>query len=235
MYYSERTAADWRAFWQRIARELGARGVAAPEHLSMPGDLLSHWAAPELVLSQTCAKPFRDSLRGKVQVVGAFDFGLEGCAPGHYRSALVARRGDGRDLEALVAEGRLAINGLCSQSGAVVLRRLGADLKEARVTGAHWHSLCAVASGKADLAAIDAQTWRLAVHHEEVALQVEVLDWTKPTPGLPLITALGQPVAPIREALDAAISTLPRDLAARLGIIGWVPLDEAVYADGSAF
>ncbi|MEO0914797.1 MAG: PhnD/SsuA/transferrin family substrate-binding protein [Pseudomonadota bacterium] len=235
MYLSGQSRGDWAALWSLARDALRAMEIDAPEALGEPDDLSAHWRAPDLLLSQTCAKPYRDGLRGRVQLLGAFDFGLEACPPGYYRSALVARAEDRRSLDPLLTSGRIAINGRDSQSGSVVLQRLDADLRGALVTGAHLRSIEAVAAGRADLAAIDANTWRHALRHEAPARGLRVCGWTKPTPGLPLITAPGQPADSIRAALGHAVAAMPGDLAARLGIVGWVALPEALYADGSAF
>ncbi|QHQ37123.1 PhnD/SsuA/transferrin family substrate-binding protein [Algicella marina] len=235
MYVTERTAADWRMLWALIAGELAAADVAVPSLIEPPFELMPHWTAPELVLSQTCSKPYRDSLVGRVRILGAFDFGLEGCPAGYYRSAIVVRGGETRTLAALIDGGRVAINGADSQSGAVALQRLGSDLAGVLVTGAHLASIDAVAAGGADVAAIDAQTWRLAQRDHDAAGSLRVLHWTKPTPGLPLICAAGQPVERIAGAVARAVSAMSPGLSARLALRGFVRLPEALYNDPSIF
>lgn len=82
----------------RVTRDLlRARGIGAPEALTViDSDLLSLWQRPDLLLSQACGHPFWHCLRGRVALVGSPNFGLEACAPGHYRSALVVRRDEPR-------------------------------------------------------------------------------------------------------------------------------------------
>ncbi len=57
------------------------------------------------------------------------------------------------------------------------------------LTGSHRNSIRAVASGEAQLAAIDAQSWWLALAHEPAADEVRMAGRSVDVPGLPLITA----------------------------------------------
>jgi ABC-type phosphate/phosphonate transport system substrate-binding protein len=86
----------------------------------------------------------------------------------------------------------------------------------------------AVASGTADLAAIDAQTWRLLLRHGAADPALEIAR-TQPTPGLPLITAMAHQPAPIRSALGAALDALPPAVLSALDLRGFVRIDAADY------
>ena len=88
-------------FWAAVRDGLRRRGVAAPEALSRDVGLMEVWTDPALVLGQTCGLPLVRELRGRVALVGAADYGLEGCRPGWYRSAVVVRADDPRERLAL--------------------------------------------------------------------------------------------------------------------------------------
>lgn len=233
-----RTAND--RLWAAIRDHLRGGGVAAPEQLSRGADLDAEWTDAGLVLGQTCGLPLVTSLAGRVVVLGAADMGLPGCPPGWYRSAVVIRADDrrGDDPRGLAAfrGATLAINGRDSQSGwGSILHHAGPHGGEAlfdavRVTGAHLSSIEAVAAGRADLAAIDAVTWRFALRHRPAAGRLRVLLETDPTPGLPYIAAPGTDAAAVRVALAAGIDSLRTDDRAALGIVALAPLTAADYA-----
>lgn len=220
-------------FWALIREELAARGVDSPETLSQEAEEFFVWEHPDLVLSQTCGLPYRTRLCDSVQLVATPDYGLEGCAPGHYRSALVVRADDPRKSLASFEDARLAYNQSFSQSGfaAPYFHCMAAGFWfETRVqTGGHLRSARAVAQGQADIAAIDAQTWRLIVAHEAFAHLLRVLEWTAPTPALPMITGKGQDSTTIAAALTAAHARLPTPDSAALGLRGYVQIPKDAY------
>jgi ABC-type phosphate/phosphonate transport system substrate-binding protein len=96
-------------------------------------------------------------------------------------------------------------------------------------TGGHRASIKAVAAGQADLAAIDAVTWELALRHEPAAASLRVIDTTKPTPGLPYICALGRDAAPLRAAISAAIDSLDTSVRAALLLRGLQMIPAPAY------
>jgi len=227
----ERSAVD--ALWAAIRDGLHERGVEAPEALDRGNALWSVWLHPDLLLSQTCSLPYRTRLHGRVQLLGALDLTLPGCPAGYYRSHIVARADDPADVAAL-ASGVLALNGFDSQSGwaAAATHVAATGLSFARFlhTGSHRDSARAVAKGKADLACIDAVTWRLVRRHDpDVATRLRIVDSTAPTPGLPLITADARNPEPIRAALTEAHARLTDRVRADLGLAGFVRLDPADY------
>ena len=139
------------AFWGLIRDRLRAAGMQAPAALTRTGDMWGHWTDPALVLSQTCGFPYRARLHGQVTLVGAPDFGVEGCPPGYYCSVFVVRRDDPRRRLAAFDGAVLAYNDPLSQSG------WAAPQNEARLrglrfvtgprTGGHALSARAVAGG----------------------------------------------------------------------------------------
>jgi ABC-type phosphate/phosphonate transport system substrate-binding protein len=98
------------------------------------------------------------------------------------------------------------------------------------ITGGHAASIVSVAHGRADLAAIDAVTWRIALRHLPEAARLRTLALTEPTPGLPLIAARGAEPARYRAAIAAAITELDAPTRAELGIVGFAAFAPAGYA-----
>lgn len=219
-------------FWALIRAELAARGIESPEALSQEAGEFEVWENPEMVLSQTCGMPYRLWLHDKVGLVGTPDYGVEGAPAGYYRSALVVRRREERGL-ADMRGARFAYNQNFSQSGWAAayahLARFGFWFENVVQTGAHLASARAVAEGRADIASLDAVTWRLIERYEPCAAELRVLDWTEPTPGLLLITALKGREGEIYEAVSAAIAALEGEDSAALGLRGIARIPKAAY------
>ncbi len=210
MYDRPETAADHDAFWTAIRDGLRDRGVAAPEALTRGGDMWDQWRSDALVLGQTCGLPYRAHLHGAVALVGTPDYGLEDTPPGYYRSVLVTRAGDGKDIAAY-ADRTLGYNGGTSHSGwaapQIAAAARGFAFARLLATGGHLASARAVAEGRADIAAIDAVTWRGIQRWEGcVATALQVVDRTPSAPGLPYITALGRDAEAIATAIDDALA-----------------------------
>jgi hypothetical protein len=227
MYDLPALRAETDALWAAIRDQIRARGEDAPEMLDRTRTAREVWTDPALVLSQTCGMPWRLGLYHAAQLVGTPDYGLEGCPPGYYCSAIVVRADDPRAKRSDFADGICAFNGPESQSGFAAWE--GFAFAAWHETGAHALSISAVASGAADIAAIDAVTWRLAVAHQPEAAALRVLEWTKTTPGLPFITAQGRKGAVLAEAVTAGIAALDPAARRALGIAGFVQIPSAAY------
>ena len=80
-----------------------------------------------------------------------------------------------------------------------------------------------VAAGGADLAAVDAVSWRYARRFLPEAGRLRVLMLTDPTPGLPYIAAKGADTGPRAAALEAAGGV------EELGLIGFARMDGDDY------
>lgn len=213
MYDRAENRAATDRYWSLIRAALATRGIDAPETLRRSdADLLPHWTDPALLLSQTCGFPYRAKLHGQVHLVGTPDFGIQGCPPGYYRSVLIARAGDPRSALAQFDGATLAYNDAMSQSGWAAPQahatRHGLTLRAGPCTGGHAASLAAIATGQADLAALDAVTWALLCDHDPLAKSVKVIAETDPTPGLPYITAIGRDSGAIFDAVADAITLL---------------------------
>lgn len=227
MYDRWETQAATDRFWAHIRDGLRDRDVAAPEQLTRDADNMAVWTAPDLVLSQTCGRPFRAVLKESVTVVARADFGIESRA-GDYHSVIVARC-----PIPPVASLRVAVNGMDSQSGWAALRdwcsAVGHSIARIDTTGAHVSSARAVVDGISDVAAIDAQTWRLLCRYENWASELNAIARTPPMPGLPYITRAGEDPTPYRLALSDALSRLDQGDRDALGIHSIVPATAEDY------
>ncbi len=193
MYARPELAAENARYWALIREALARRGIETPEEMSNEAPEFDVWLAPDLVFSQTCGMPYRTTLADKVRLIGTPDFGLEGCPPGYYRSAVVVRADDPRERLADFADARFVFNQDCSQSGYgsawQLARKAGFWFSDRRASGGHVLSARDVAQGDADISAIDAHTWRLIQRYDAHAADLRVLTWTDPTPATPYITA----------------------------------------------
>lgn len=228
MYDRAETAKANDRLWSAIRAELGH----GPDHLTRDRDPWDIWTDPGLVLAQTCGLPFRAKLHDKVTLVGTPDYGLPGCAPGHYHSTILARADDSRDLAAL-ATGTMAVNEGLSQSGwAAPLAHLadrGLAPANCLRTGAHRASALAVVEGRADFAALDSVTWALIRRFDDWADNLRPVTTTTPTPGLPLIAARGADAKFLRAMVENAIAALSPEDRDTLHLRGVVHIPAADY------
>lgn len=233
MYERAQLAASHKRLWALIRRELGRHGINSPDTLSQTADEFSVWLNPELVLSQTCGMPYRLWLHNKVKLVGTPDYGLAGCEPGYYRSAIVVRRDDTRQNVSSFRSSTFAFNQPFSQSGYAApywhTQKLGFWFEHKYQSGGHLASALAVAEKQADIASLDAVTWRLIQQHEEFSEKLRVLDWTTPTPGLPLITSLNNSEQLILDVVSDSLSKLHKDDQELLGIKSLVNIPANAY------
>lgn len=220
--------------WALIRDGMRAQGLPAPEALTRgEAAYWPAWQSPDLTLSQTCGYPFRARLHDKVTYIGTPDYGVEGAAPGHYRSVFVVRRDDPRQTLADFDGAAFAYNEALSQSGWAAPQnhaaKLGLRLPPALQSGGHRHSARAVAEGRADIAALDAVTHALLRGDEPAMAHLRVIDRTDPTPGLPLIAGPGAPADRLFDCVAKAIADLPAEDRAALHLNGLVRIPQASY------
>lgn len=233
MYHRPELVGAHNRYWQLIRNGLRDAGIESPEELSQDADEFFVWKHPGLVLSQTCGMPYRMWLHDKVELVGTPDFGITGCPPGFYRSALIVRADDPRTSVSAFRNSSFAYNQTFSQSGYAApfwhMKPLGFWFETRIHTEQHLESAKAVAEARADIASLDAVTWRNIERYEPFVTELRVLEWTTPTPGLPLITALGNDNIVIFEAVKQAIAELEEEDQARLGIRDIVQIPKENY------
>ncbi len=229
MYDHPAIAPGWDALWSAVRASLAAAGFDAPDRLERGRDLEAQWRDPALLLGQSCGLPYRAGLHRHVHLLGAFDFGLPNTNAGYYRSVFVARANDARDWPNGFAQATLAYNDPLSHSGWYAATTAPFRFTVGPRTGSHVASARAVADGEADIAAIDAVTWRLLSRFDPVAGALKVVALSGTAPGLPLITAQPGLVADLRAALREGIAALADPLRADLGLRSFVELPESAY------
>lgn len=229
-----RTATD--ALWAAVRDGIRRAGLEAPQLLCRGDDPMALWTDPRLVLGQTCGLPFVHRLRGRVALLGAPDFGVPGCAPGWYRSAVIVRADDPRGSLSEFEGARFAANERGSQSGWAAMAHHVAALTAnpaffgaIRMTGSHVASATSIAGGDADIAAIDYVSWRLIRRFRPETGGLRVLMLTGPTPGLPYVTALTDHAETLSRVVGAAIAGLDRPFLEALGMRSFARIAEAEY------
>lgn len=226
------------ALWAAIYWGLRDAGIDAPEGVWRPDRPEDLWTHPDLLIGEMCGYQIVNELRGRVEVLGVLDRGVDGCEPGDYRSVLVCRDDDSAVGLEDFRDRTVAVNGHRSQSGYGALVHEVAPLAvdgrffDSEVTtGSHRGSMRAVADGRADVAAIDEVSWRLGLDHEPVVDRLRVVAWTEPTPGVPLVTSWTN--AGLRDRLNDAISTAVADLDVKvrepLHLYGYRPRPTSDY------
>ena len=185
------------ALWTGIARQLPPAGIAdVPVGLTRDRPAGEVWSDPELLFSQCCGADLTGGHASRLRVVATPRYRASGCAEASYASLIVVAQGsDIREIECL--RGRVAaINHPESHSGMNALRaviapfsRGGRFFAAVKVSGAHAASLALVASGAADVAAIDCVTHALLARHRPQALAgTRVLCRTASAPAPPYVT-----------------------------------------------
>jgi ABC-type phosphate/phosphonate transport system substrate-binding protein len=235
MYARPELDAAHARYWQLIREGLNEHQVDSPEHLTTDLAERDTWSDSSLLLGQTCGLPYRRWLHTSVQLVGTPDFGVDGCEPGWYRSAIICRSDNAADSLVDLADGVFAYNSDDSQSGHNALMSLAhqrnVTLTRSLETGGHARSARAVADGRADFASIDAVSWRLMRRYDDATSDLRVVEWTDPTPGLPYIAAPGVNVDALRSSIDGAIQRLLPDDRDALGILGLERIPAQAYLE----
>jgi ABC-type phosphate/phosphonate transport system substrate-binding protein len=233
MYARPELASAHSRLWACISESLRARDIPSPPELSQIAPAFDVWEDPDLILSQTCGMPYRNRLLDKVQLVGSPDYSLTDCPAGYYRSAVVVRADDPGEKLDDYADARLAYSASQSQSGFAALynhvQPMGFWFAHRKVSGGHLASAQMVANGNADIASLDAQTWRLIQRYEPFADSLRVLEYTEPTPGLPLITGQQNDAKAVFAAVSEALKALNPEDKTALDLQGLVHISSEKY------
>ncbi len=227
-------------FWQLIRSELAISGILAPVLLTEDRAPTALWRDPDMVLSQTCGLPYIRGLAGQAVLIGTPDYGIIPAQPGHYFSVIIVSKNSPYQTPyqtlADMQDSTFAFNDVGSQSGVfAILDLLFEQFGEKRffgdclASGSHAASLAMVASGQADIAAIDAVTWRYLCDFNQDTRHVRILTHTRSAPGLPFITGDARHAADIADAVERAIAKLADQDHAQLGICGFWRSEKADY------
>lgn len=239
MYDFPEIREDTDALWTAIANEARARGIdTVPDALMRPEiSLHDHWHDPAILLSHTCGYPVVNELTDTQIILGSFVFRAgDPVRPGWYRSVVVCRAGDPRAASGLAAfnGAPMAANDDRSLSGYV---SLGVALAEAGIgpgslqfTSAHAVSVALVRDGAVDVACIDAHSLALFRAHRPRAVEGLVeIGYGPQIAATPLFTAQPEAVDALRDAVGAAVSSLPQSTRDRLQIDGFVANGREVH------
>ncbi len=216
------------ALWAAIRAAFLELGIKADKALSRDTPPPSLWANPALAFAQTCGLPYVSQLRGKATLIGAPDYGIIPGKPGWYNSAIIVRGDDTRSRLADFAGATFAYNEPSSQSGLFAMMHMvqsgfgsGQFFGDCHLSGAHVFSVHAVMEGRADIAAIDAVTWRYVQKFMPETSSLRVLATTSPSPGLPYITGKIHEAAPLAKAVETALNGLAPAHRQALGLKGF--------------
>jgi len=222
-------------YWALIRSALAKKGIDSPNELSQDAEEFYVWRHPNLVLSQTCGMPYRTWLHKDVHLVGTPDYGLDGCKPGYYKSAIIVRADDSRKSIDEFENAVFAYNQTMSQSGYTAaywhVKPHEFWFKKTCHSGQHLLSARMVANANADITSLDAVSWRNIKKYEAFAKKLRVLDWTEPTPGLPLITSKSINAVDVFDAVETAIHELTVQDQSDLGFVGLVKIPKSKYLD----
>jgi ABC-type phosphate/phosphonate transport system substrate-binding protein len=221
------------AFWILVRDNLRASGIDAPDALDRETRYSTGWGRPDLVLGQICNLPLRAQFLDKVTVIGAADYGIPDCPAGHYNSVFVVHRDAVGDTPRDFADTRFAANSLMSHSGYGAPQAWAKDndsmFRAPILTGSHDRSVMMIADRRADIAAIDAQTWALQQRDMPMTKDLRVVGVTGHSPCMTFITRPHQDPAPYFAAITNAIADLGPDGQESLGLKQIVSLPAADY------
>ena len=243
MYDWPETSEVLDRFWNHISASLRTRGIQAPDCLDRTDDLMSAWLDPELIIGQTCGWPYANLLGENVHLFGCFDHGLRDCKAGEYYSIFIGRDAEDKSLirnkQSLASAESVAVNLLDSQSGFHVfseisgLPALKSIPEEHRVmTGSHLSSIEAVATGKAQIGAVDAVSFEMAGrYYPKWVEKIEILGQSRPRPALPLVTSrsMSQHEDVLVAAITHSISKLNERERETLMIRDFIPKNGSDY------
>ena len=197
MYAWPEVQANLEQFWQLFQEQLASAGYQLPARLDHD-ESEAIWHDTQLGLSQTCGFPLNHILGNSVSILGTPGYSCQYMTDGLYASVVLARKSDNREHLSEFKNSTVAINSMVSQSGYNALRNLLVEQNciaptapnffiKGELSGSHRQSIQAVASGLADVCAIDPVSFALAQQFDPAVESVKVIDCTASTPGLPLI------------------------------------------------
>jgi len=241
-YLFENSAPVFSDLWVFVRSRLAEQGFAGNSSVChLDETALSLARTGQLALGQTCGLVYaRQS--GAFACLGSFITADSAVTAGCYRSLIITNRPMSMDeLRAHAHKLRAAINEPDSYSGRFALySAFNSDFTAPpfvaeMLTGAHAHTLCAVAEGRADIGAIDSLSWHM-MHKcwPEMCARVHVAGYGREMPAPPLVCTAaddtGRLAAIVGTALRAAFdNAYISDRLRSIGILGMTQLEEKAY------
>ncbi len=193
MYDWPEIRAETDLYWDALRDSFADFGFDRPDELFRGDDETSWWDSSSLFFSQTCGYPFSKFPKGQAALLGTPHFNVGGWSGPYYASAiLISKEFSYSDITA-TKEALFAYNGPNSLSGVKCLTPMIGDalswFDRTVLSGAHRSSATMVATGDADICAVDAYCWYLFQTFEpELSNALKVLEWSPQQPALPYIT-----------------------------------------------
>ena len=221
---NESLRSAWQLLFDRFCRQLDER---IDRRLRFDSDD-AVLRDPKLYFGHTCGYPLVTRLQDVLHPFCVPEFDLPGTEGRLYSSFFAVPLNSGIETLEQCRGKVLALNHVDSNSGMNVLRHALASIGAApgffgrvELTGGHADSLRAVAEDRAQLAAIDCVSFRLAADEQPGLEQaVRIIGRSEATCGLPLVAPLTRYSDERREtwigALNEALAYLPRESADRL-------------------
>jgi ABC-type phosphate/phosphonate transport system substrate-binding protein len=240
--FTEAQQCAWRQLFDRFCELAGVDPAQITLRFEHDPALLLE---PGLWFGHTCGYPLMMHLRQQVSPFCVPLFDVRGTDGKYYSSRIIVATGS--TIESIAdSRGHIAaVNNPDSNSGMNVLRHAVASVHDAaqfgdrffaRVinTGGHLHSVQAVASGVADIAAIDCVSYQLIADWQpELCAGLRIIGNSVMTCGLPLvmsntvITATDIPV--LTEYLNRALAACYDEAGNLLHLTGFAPVQLSDY------
>jgi len=204
-----------------VVSELRAAGVEShAEFLDFTTPYRDLLKEPSLILGQCCGPDLFEDYAVKTVPFAAPVISAYEVTPGHYFSHIVTSK------SAKLKNPRVVINNRTSHSG-YTAAKLWLDARNIKhysmyESGSHYNSVRELQAGRADLAAIDALSWRFLDTHD-----LQIVDNSEPALAPPFIAGLESTIPSdlIRPILDKAL----RHYGKALGITGLIPVTKDDY------
>ncbi|MBM3572222.1 MAG: hypothetical protein FJX52_07660 [Alphaproteobacteria bacterium] len=242
MYDPPELRAAVEGWWAGLVRWLHHEGIDdAPARLTRDFPLDRLWSDPRLVLAQMCGYLLATVLADRLTYITTPCYRAPGCDGPHYRSNIIVPAPCSAHALAELRDQRVVVNSFESQSGHHALRHAVAPLARGgrffasvAISGSHANSLDWVASGRADVAAIDCFAFALFARlRPAIVDKVRIFATTTRAPGMPYVTAVSVAparVARMRKALaQAAADPSLAEIRRALLIEGFATLDVTDY------
>ncbi|CAB4791299.1 unannotated protein [freshwater metagenome] len=207
---------------------------------SVHAELMKMWRSKDMVLSQSCGLPYMEELHQFVNVIGTPTWTDVSDERGRYQTVIVVRESLGVSSIAEVGGLRPVVSNLQSLSGWC---SLGVALSEVTTepsfvqpftqSGGHAKSLQMLQDDEADIASIDAATFRLLSRHRPTLVKnVRVIGYGPLVPATPFIVSktCGVSTDKVRQAIEEAFqSPSLQEALNHIGISGFVRLANSDY------